>query len=300
MGALFGALRIASGAKSRAGFWEISSCPHRGDLTRESISLCHGMRGCSHGVNMSFWRSDHLQPIPASQGHVGHIGSNCPGWDSARYLASFGVVLLSRGAHVNDYELSLRGKRAFHEARAIALAQQLAPFIRDTTFVFIKAHWGAFNEAAMSHNESQHVVEARAAASSSSSSTAADHHAIHLLFVPNNSARDLDAANAAIQATGSDLPVYKGNLPQHGYNWHLMPMINDVTADVLRRHLPAAHMTRAGESAGLAIIDPTRAIAQRLDCHRDPLHVYEQMYLGSTWRMVQNALWHALWPDRRA
>ena len=68
------------------------------------------------------------------------------------------------------------------------------------------------------------------------------------------------------------------------YSWDLIPRLNAITAETLKRRLGGA------AAPELVVVDPTRALASRRDCRSDPLHVRRELYLASTWRMVQNAL----------
>ena len=69
--------------------------------------------------------------------------------------------------------------------------------------------------------------------------------------------------------------------PALNHSWHLIPLINEVTASRLRARL---------DHKSLIVLDPTRAISMRADCRNDALHLNPELLLASTWRMVQNAL----------
>ena len=142
MGVLFLSLMLL-GVDARYQFPpDLASCPSDGSSAiRETITICAGhTTQCPRGVNVSYWRHDHLHLGAGHEPHAlarfAHNGSNCDGW--ASWLGDSTVGVLSRGAHLNEYPDALKASADFHIARA----DELAGLLRGKTVVYLRAHWG--------------------------------------------------------------------------------------------------------------------------------------------------------------
>ena len=206
---------------------------------RESFTLCANRSAlCPRGINISYWRHDHLQTV-GSRASFAHNASNCDGWErllengrggSHEAAPRYDLAIISRGAHLNEYEGDLKASKSFHSERADSLGRLLRkPQADGATIVYLKATWG--------HPE---------------------------------------------PSTQPGRPLDDPPEPALNHSWHLIPLINEVTASrLLRARL---------DHKSLIVLDPTRAISMRADCRNDALHLHPDLLLGSTWRLVQNAL----------
>jgi len=219
--------RLLDAVAAASGMTPINAC----EVAREVDELETRRSVFSHierGLTATFWRHDHLEGR-----RFGRLaGSNCDGWAEPSFLRNYSVVLLSRGAHLNEYDVGERGSRAFHSQRAESLVSLWGAAAPNTTLVYVKAHWGTYNTTRMSPNES-----------ASQASIALDASVADAM--PAAAAAAAAAGDAAVRAKPV---VFEGNLPQHFFNWHLIPMINEATVSVLRRRLPSARAKRLARS----------------------------------------------------
>jgi len=284
---LFSALRfIPTVSRHWDGFVNKSACPPSdAPSPRETLEVCGGIDPrCPSGINISFWRNDHLQSMPGGAHFGSDPGSNCDGWSDTRFLASFGVLVLSRGAHLNEYGAQ-KPNSTFHAERAHALASLLRPRVQAgrLALVWIRAYWGEVNVTQQEESrdrpepqpepqlQSQPQLQAWLHAPTvplEQIDHAASHHAPRRAPLLGS-----DAYGDASRASGPQVA------PASLFSWDLIPMINQKTVEVLRRARLDA-----------VFIDPTLALAQRHGCRNDYLHFKNTIFLASTWRMIQNGL----------
>lgn len=168
------------------------------------------------------------------------------------------VVILSRGAHLLEYGLDEVYSRHFHVERANGLAEVLQRVISP-------------------HHAEAHTklhTEPEADGSPSSNSVPVPDAGATVVYVHAH-------WGASPWSHAPAEPLQEPPHPPSNFSWDGVPLINSVTMAQLRQRLP---------SRKLIFVDPTRAISMRSDCRMDPLHVNPEIYLASTWRMVQNAL----------
>ena len=77
----------------------------------------------------------------------------------------------------------------------------------------------------------------------------------------------------ALSPTGPTTPVP----PARNWSWNDIPRFNAIYTGAMRR-------------TGAVVVDPTLALPQRPDCRLDFIHLHKSVYLQSTWRMIQAAL----------
>ena len=139
------------------------------------------------------------------------------------------------------------------------------------------AHLMAYDEATQRRNASWHAARADALANHLQQATTGKVIFVHAHW----GAKHWSATEAT--------PISAPERPHPSFGWDLLPMVSTALATRLRQRL--------GDR--LLVIDPTRALAQRPDCRESHMHVRSEVYLASTWRMLQNALHHAFVPGRR-
>lgn len=152
MASLWNALTVFSSHTVRASSRAPGSplCPA---APTQAHVLCSGLckRLAPGGVNVSFWRHDHLlshSPLHhLSEHHVSDEHIKCDGWTGTP-LQAHPTLLLSRGAHVSEYADAERTSEAFHRRRADELIERaLRPHAArlGTATVYVRAHGGALH-----------------------------------------------------------------------------------------------------------------------------------------------------------
>ena len=63
----------------------------------------------------------------------------------------------------------------------------------------------------------------------------------------------------------------------HRWGWEQIPTLNDISAECMRER-------------GIAVVDPTRALAMRQDCRSDFIHPRPEVHMHVTWRLLRHAI----------
>ena len=240
---------------------------------------------CPSGVNVSFWRNDHLLRVADAELNRSLPGAEaaaaCDWWRNTSIRHRYGdILILSRGAHVMEYTPELRSARAFHASRADELAESvlrphLAPPHRERAAVILHAHWGALHATRAEHGPLASPEPARPM--------------WHWDLLPMISEIEVQRLRAALpQADARGRAASGAHTPATSIaasHDHL-----GSSSSGHQRHESTVDGGSHSSGGALVVVDPTRALSLRQDCRDNHLHVVSALYLATTWRMVQNAL----------